>query len=299
MFNNNSNPNPFMNRQMPPMPFPMPTMPFGMGQMPFGMGQMPPAFNPMMWMNGFQPPRPAEGEGGQPGGCDPFAWFRLAQMPFPFPNPLAPPTQGEPGEAESPSTPWTMPGMDEMAEWFNTMKTRCDPAGFSLPFGMPTAEEWKAQQVRMPTMDQWLELGRQWLEMGRQWMEMYQALCKSMVAMFGVDPQIFAPDEGKNPFSGLPGLEEVAGRCRETAEKWKSKAAGKDGKEGALPFGLPAKLLQQLLNMDSTPEGLTKFQKLLDMLFEAYSKPRAAESAAEESEPTAEPAEEAAEPAAE
>jgi len=34
-----------------------------------------------------------------------------------------------------------------------------------------------------------------------------------------------------------------------------------------------------MLHLESTPEGLSKLQKILDMIFDAYSKPRTAPEA--------------------
>lgn len=44
-----------------------------------------------------------------------------------------------------------------------------------------------------------------------------------------------------------------------------------------LPFGIPVKLLQILLNLNSSPDGLSKFQKILDMIFDAYTKDSSAD----------------------
>ena len=108
-------------------------------------------------------------------------------------------------------------------------------------------------------------------------MQQFMDMLKNLFSMFSMNPQSCG-QQGFNPFGfcGMPNMNEQMQQFTDMLKNLFS-SFGKMGgnQENGLPFGMPAKLLQFLLHMDSTPEGLSKFQKILDLIFDEYSKARA------------------------
>lgn len=284
----------FFNAQNPMFPFQMPNMngqaPFQFPfQMPGWNGQMPFQFpfpNPFQ-TGAAKPADEAAGEDGQAAqqACNPFAFFQqqMSQMPFQFPFF---PFQTGAGKAEGDAA---AEGEDAQAD----AQQACNPFEFFRQmfqmqqfmdmfknmfsaFGM-NPQNWSCPQgfnpfggFQMPNMNAQMQQAQQ---MQQQFMDMF----KNMFSTFGMNPQNWNCQQGFNPFGGfqMPSMNEQLQQFADLLKKqFAALGLTGDKQDSGLPFGMPVKLLQFLLHMDSTPEGLSKFQKILDMIFDEYSKAR-------------------------
>ena len=83
--------------------------------------------------------------------------------------------------------------------------------------------------------------------------------------------QLPLAEQAARQLESLPKPEQIAEQLRQfpLAEQFiaRCQSAAAAGSSNDLPMGISPQLLQLLLHMDASPEGLSRFQKLLDMLF--------------------------------
>jgi len=203
----------------------------------------------MPFMQGMNFQNNQNNAGFNPFDCNNMAqnpFFRMWQMPFPFPNPAEENNDGkETAEsAEGKSKEQNQNPFDgQMTQFIEMMKAMgqkwgMNPNCMSFMPGMDQCQDFFRKMWQMPNMNfqSMNPYFNPWAYYQAS-MEWYMEMTKELIKMAAPLVEML-----KDAFKG----------------------------DNGMPFGIPAEALRFLLNMDSTPDGLSKFQKILDIIFDLY-----------------------------